>query len=53
MEFLIRQGTPVNYRQLLKEIKHKEIFNIIVDTKPENMNYFLRGVSDQHTSRQG
>ncbi|XP_071541831.1 glutamate receptor ionotropic, kainate 2-like isoform X8 [Panulirus ornatus] len=44
MEFLIRQGTPVNYRELLKEIKHKEIFNIIVDTKPENMNHFLRGI---------
>ncbi|XP_042204502.1 glutamate receptor ionotropic, kainate 2-like isoform X3 [Homarus americanus] len=44
MEFLIRQGSPDNYRDLLKEIKNKEIFNIIVDTKPENMNYFLRGI---------
>nr|XP_053636465.1 glutamate receptor ionotropic, kainate 2-like isoform X4 [Cherax quadricarinatus] len=44
MEFLIRQGSPYNYRELLKEIKQKEIFNIIVDTKPENMNHFLRGI---------
>ncbi|XP_050735257.1 glutamate receptor ionotropic, kainate 2-like isoform X4 [Eriocheir sinensis] len=44
MEFMIRQGTPENYRDLLKEVKQKEIFNIIVDTKPENMNHFLRGI---------
>ncbi|XP_064104775.1 glutamate receptor ionotropic, kainate 2-like [Macrobrachium nipponense] len=44
MEFLIRQGSPENYRDLLKEIKQKEIYNIIVDTKPENMNHFLRGI---------
>ncbi|XP_047500230.1 glutamate receptor ionotropic, kainate 1-like [Penaeus chinensis] len=44
MEFLIRQGSTSNYRELLKEIKNKEIYNIIVDTKPEHMNHFLRGV---------
>ncbi|KAL7644527.1 UNVERIFIED_CONTAM: hypothetical protein RMT77_005359 [Armadillidium vulgare] len=44
MEFLIRQGTPSTYREILKEFKDKEIFNIIVDTKPDNMNYFLRGI---------
>lgn len=44
MEFLIRQGSTSNYRELLKEIKNKEIYNIIVDTKPENMNHFLRGI---------
>ncbi|XP_063879182.1 glutamate receptor ionotropic, kainate 2-like isoform X11 [Scylla paramamosain] len=44
MEFMIRQGTPENYRDLLKEVKQKEIYNVIVDTKPENMNHFLRGI---------
>lgn len=45
MEFLIRQGSPETYRAILKEIKQKEIYNVIVDTKPEHMNHFLRGVS--------
>ena len=45
MEFLIRQGNTENYRDILKEIKNKEIYNIIVDTQPAHMNLFLRGVS--------
>ncbi|KAA0183950.1 hypothetical protein HAZT_HAZT002534 [Hyalella azteca] len=45
MEFLLRQGSPATYRELLKEIKNREIYNVIVDTKAENMNHFLRGVS--------
>ena len=45
MEFLIRQGNTNNYREILKEIKNKEIYNIIVDTQPAHMNHFLRGVS--------
>ncbi|KAL7636661.1 UNVERIFIED_CONTAM: hypothetical protein RMT77_012408 [Armadillidium vulgare] len=42
VEIYIRQGHPENYRDILKEIKHKEIFSIIVDTLPENMSRFLR-----------
>ncbi|KAF2357618.1 Ionotropic glutamate receptor L-glutamate and glycine-binding domain [Trinorchestia longiramus] len=43
MEYLLRQGSPGSYRELLKEIKNREIYNVIVDTKAENMNHFLRG----------
>ncbi|XP_069180620.1 glutamate receptor ionotropic, kainate 2 [Procambarus clarkii] len=42
IEMYIRQGHPHNYRDILKEVKHKEIFSIIVDTLPNNMRDFLR-----------
>ncbi|XP_050706262.1 glutamate receptor ionotropic, kainate 2-like [Eriocheir sinensis] len=42
IEMYIRQGHPDNYRDILKEVKHKEIFSIIVDTLPGNMRLFLR-----------
>ncbi|XP_068222545.1 glutamate receptor ionotropic, kainate 2-like [Palaemon carinicauda] len=42
IEIYIRQGHPENYRDILKEVKHKEIYSIIVDTLPEHMNLFLR-----------
>nr|XP_053653425.1 glutamate receptor ionotropic, kainate 2-like [Cherax quadricarinatus] len=42
VEMYIRQGHPDNYRDILKEVKHKEIFSIIVDTLPRNMRLFLR-----------
>ncbi|XP_037804780.1 glutamate receptor ionotropic, kainate 2-like, partial [Penaeus monodon] len=36
IEIYIRQGHPENYRDILKEVKYKEIFSVIVDTLPEN-----------------
>jgi hypothetical protein len=39
------QAEPDSYRDILKTIKTKEIQNLIVDTKPENINEFLKGVS--------
>ncbi|XP_047488650.1 glutamate receptor ionotropic, kainate 2-like [Penaeus chinensis] len=42
IEIYIRQGHPENYRDILKEVKYKEIFSVIVDTLPENMHLFLR-----------
>ncbi|CAL4124820.1 unnamed protein product, partial [Meganyctiphanes norvegica] len=42
IEMYIRQGHPENYRDILKEVKHKEIYSIIVDTVPANMHVFLR-----------
>ena len=44
VEIYIRQGTPNTYRDILKEVKHKDIYSIIVDTVPENMHLFLRCV---------
>lgn len=44
-ELYIRQATPETYRQVLKEIRQKEIFKIIVDTNPHYINRFLRAVS--------
>ncbi len=44
-ELYIRQATPETYRQVLKEIRQKEIFKIIVDTNPNYINRFLRAVS--------
>jgi len=45
VEVHLRQADPESYRSVLKEIKSKEIRNMIVDTRPEHMHHFLRGVS--------
>ena len=44
MEVYIRQALPEEYRDVLREIKNKGIQNIVVDTKPENIQLFLRSV---------
>nr|CAD7399734.1 unnamed protein product [Timema poppensis] len=43
VEVHLRQADPDTYRAVLKEIKSKEITNLVVDTRPENMHYFLKG----------
>ena len=45
MEVLLRQASPDTYKEVLKEVKAKEFYNLVIDTKPENMNFFLKGVS--------
>lgn len=45
LEIHLRQADPESYRAVLKEIKTKEIHNIIIDTKSTNMQHFLKGVS--------
>lgn len=45
MEVYIRQGTVNTYRQVLREIKQRDINNIIVDTKTEHVQTFFRAVS--------
>ncbi|XP_016837534.1 glutamate receptor ionotropic, kainate 2 isoform X2 [Nasonia vitripennis] len=42
MEVYLRQADLDSYRQVLSEIKAKEVHNIIVDTRAENMHHFLR-----------
>nr|AZQ24985.1 ionotropic receptor [Aphidius gifuensis] len=42
IDVVLRQADPDSYRQVLTDIKSKEICNLIVDTKPENMHHFLR-----------
>ncbi|KAG8321985.1 Glutamate receptor ionotropic, kainate 1 [Homalodisca vitripennis] len=44
VEIHLRQADPDTYRAVLKEIKTKEIHNLIVDTRPEHMHHFLRGI---------
>lgn len=45
MEVYLRQTDLDSYGQVLSEIKSKEIRNLIVDTKAENMHHFLRMVN--------
>lgn len=45
MEVYIRQGTVNTYRQVLREIKQRDINNIIVDTRTEHVQTFFRAVS--------
>lgn len=47
-EMYIRQAGPGSYRQVLREVRHKEIFKLIVDTDPMNMQQFFRAVSVKH-----
>ncbi|KOX72043.1 Glutamate receptor, ionotropic kainate 2 [Melipona quadrifasciata] len=42
IEVNLRQADPDSYRQVLSEMKSKEIRNLIVDTRPEHMHHFLR-----------
>ncbi|XP_076271917.1 glutamate receptor ionotropic, kainate 2-like isoform X1 [Rhynchophorus ferrugineus] len=44
LEIHLRQTDPESYRAVLKEIKTKEIHNIVIDTKPSNMQLFLKGI---------
>lgn len=41
----VRQTEPNNYLSVLKDVKAKEIFNIIIDIQPENMANLLNAVS--------
>ncbi|XP_033226294.1 glutamate receptor ionotropic, kainate 2-like isoform X2 [Belonocnema kinseyi] len=42
VEIYMRQADPESYRQILTEVKSKEIRNLIVDTKSRNMHHFLK-----------
>ncbi|XP_029664965.1 glutamate receptor ionotropic, kainate 1-like isoform X1 [Formica exsecta] len=44
-EMYIRQAGPRSYRQVLREVRHKEIFKLIIDTDPAHMQQFFRAVS--------
>ncbi|KAE8751691.1 hypothetical protein FOCC_FOCC001539 [Frankliniella occidentalis] len=43
-ELYVRQADPAYYRAVLKDIKAKEIYNLIVDTRADTMRFFLREV---------
>lgn len=45
MEVYIRQATKHSYRKILREIKKRNIGNIIVDTNTEHVDSFFRAVS--------
>lgn len=44
-EMYIRQSGPDTYRQVLRDIRKKEIYKLIVDTDPSNIAYLFRSVS--------
>ncbi|XP_034244702.1 glutamate receptor ionotropic, kainate 2-like, partial [Thrips palmi] len=44
MELYVRQADPASFRTVLKDIKAKEIYNLVVDTRPDTMRHFLREV---------
>ncbi|XP_044767119.1 glutamate receptor ionotropic, kainate 2 [Coccinella septempunctata] len=43
-EMYIRQASPSSYRQVLREIRQREIFKMIVDTNPRNIQTFFRAI---------
>lgn len=48
IEIFLHQAGPGTYRQVLKELRHKDIYNLIVDTDPHYMPQFFRAVSIYH-----
>lgn len=44
-EMYIRQATQDTYREVLKDIRQKEIYKLIVDTNVQHMSKFFRAVS--------
>lgn len=44
-EMYIRQATPETYREVLKDIRQKEIYKLIIDTNSQHMSKFFRAVS--------
>ncbi|CRK95896.1 CLUMA_CG009342, isoform A [Clunio marinus] len=44
MEVYIRQALPETYRLVLREIRQKEIYKLIIDTSPQNINKFFRTI---------
>ena len=45
MEVYIRQATKDTYRKILREVKKRNIGNVIVDTHTEHIDAFFRAVS--------
>ncbi|KAJ8924615.1 hypothetical protein NQ315_000765 [Exocentrus adspersus] len=43
-EMYIRQASPTSYRQILREVRQKEIYKLIVDTNPKNIQHFFRAI---------
>ncbi|XP_034670491.1 glutamate receptor ionotropic, kainate 2 isoform X4 [Drosophila subobscura] len=43
-EMYIRQASPESYRGVLRAIRQKEIYKIIVDTSPSNIKKFFRSI---------
>ncbi|XP_034111917.2 glutamate receptor ionotropic, kainate 2 isoform X2 [Drosophila albomicans] len=43
-EMYIRQANPETYRQVLRAIRQKEIYKIVVDTNPTNIKTFFRSI---------
>ncbi|XP_073985733.1 glutamate receptor ionotropic, kainate 2-like isoform X2 [Rhodnius prolixus] len=44
VEVHLRQADPSNYKAVLKEIKNKDIHNLLVDTRSHNIRTFLKRV---------
>ncbi|XP_017061662.1 glutamate receptor ionotropic, kainate 2 isoform X2 [Drosophila ficusphila] len=43
-EMYIRQASPESYRQVLRAIRQKEIYKIIVDTNPSHITTFFKSI---------
>ncbi|XP_063237622.1 glutamate receptor ionotropic, kainate 2 isoform X1 [Bacillus rossius redtenbacheri] len=44
MDLYIRQSSPATYRQVLREVRQKDIFKLIVDTNPRHIPQFFRAI---------
>lgn len=44
-EMYVRRATPDTYREVLRDIRQKEIYKLIVDTSSQHMSKFFRAVN--------
>lgn len=44
-EMYVRRATPDTYREVLKDIRQKEIYKLIIDTSSQHMSKFFRAVN--------
>lgn len=47
----VRRATPDTYREVLKDIRQKEIYKLIIDTSSQHMSKFFRAVNITFTRK--
>ncbi len=45
VQFIFRKSDPSNFRVILKDVRTRGIYSIIIDTRPESLPHLLTAVS--------
>lgn len=44
VQFIFRKSNPLTFREILKDVRTRGIYSIIIDTKPESLPHLLTAV---------